>query len=36
MTELQRYAITHPKAKAAGMPRREFLPPWSLILTVNK
>jgi hypothetical protein len=38
MTDLQRYAITHPLARARGNWEhfRRFDPPWSKMLTVNK
>ena len=36
VTELQKYAIEHPKARASGEPRHVWDPPWSIILTVNK
>jgi hypothetical protein len=38
MTQMQRFALTHPLSRASGdaQPFRLLTPPWSIIVTVNK
>ena len=39
MTDLQKYALSHPLARAGGYDQQEYRRitfPWSVILTVNK
>jgi hypothetical protein len=39
MTDIQKYALSNPHARASGAPQQNYHrldPPWSIILTVNK